>query len=94
MKGTIILLLALSAGHASAEVSFERLVNAVSEPQSWLTYSGTYRSERFSPLTEINRDNVSDLKVIWAYQMQPSSYGGAGLVETTPLVADGIMYLT
>ena len=94
MKCIIILLLTYAAGSASAEVSFDRLVNAADEPQSWLTYSGTYRSERFSPLTEINRSNVSDLKVIWAYQMQPSSYGGAGLVETTPLVADGIMYLT
>jgi alcohol dehydrogenase (cytochrome c) len=90
----MILLLALNASTAKTEVSFERLVNAAAEPESWLTYSGTYRSERFSSLTEINRDNVSDLKVIWAYQMQPSSYGGAGLVETTPLVADGIMYLT
>jgi alcohol dehydrogenase (cytochrome c) len=90
----MILLLALNASTAKTEVSFERLVNAAGEPESWLTYSGTYRSERFSSLTEINRDNVSDLKVIWAYQMQPSSYGGAGLVETTPLVADGIMYLT
>ena len=94
MKRIIILLLTYAAGSASAEVSFDRLVNAADEPQSWLTYSGTYRSERFSPLTQINRSNVSDLKVIWAYQMQPSSYGGAGLVETTPLVADGIMYLT
>ena len=94
MKRIIILLLTYAAGSASAEVSFDRLVNAADEPQSWLTYSGTYRSERFSPLTEINRSNVSDLKVIWAYQMQPSSYGGAGLVETTPLVADGVMYLT
>jgi len=94
MKRIIILLLALGANSSSAQVSFERLVNAADEPQSWLTYSGTYRSERFSPLTDVNRTNVSDLKVIWAYQMQPSTHGGAGLVETTPLVADGIMYLT
>jgi len=94
MNRILILLLTISAGSASAEVSFDRLLNAADEPQSWLTYSGTYRSERFSPLTEINRSNVNNLKVIWAYQMQPSSYGGAGLVETTPLVADGIMYLT
>jgi alcohol dehydrogenase (cytochrome c) len=94
MNRILILLLTIAAGSASAEVSFDRLLNAADEPQSWLTYSGTYRSERFSPLTEINRSNVNNLKVIWAYQMQPSSYGGAGLVETTPLVADGIMYLT
>ena len=79
---------------AHADVSYERLVGAAEEPHNWLTYSGTYRSERYSPLTEINKENVGDLKVIWAYQMQPSSRGGAGLVETTPLVVDGIMYLT
>jgi alcohol dehydrogenase (cytochrome c) len=77
-----------------AEVGFQRLVNASDEPGNWLTYSGTYRSERFSALDEINRENVADLKVIWAYQMQASTVAGSGLVETTPLVVDGIMYLT
>ena len=40
---------------------------------SWLTYSGTYNSERFAPLAEINTDTVKNLKAIWAYQMQPST---------------------
>jgi alcohol dehydrogenase (cytochrome c) len=79
---------------ACAEVPFERLLNAANEPQNWFTYSGTYRSERFAPLDQINTDNVSDLKVIWAYQMQPTTMPGAGLVETTPIVVDGIMYIT
>lgn len=75
-------------------VSFERLTAAKQEPQNWLMYSGTYRSERFSPLDEINTANVGDLRLVWAYQVRPSNVGGAGLVETTPLVVDGIMYLT
>lgn len=75
-------------------VSFERLVAAEQEPQNWLMYSGTYRSERFSPLGEINTANVADLRLVWAYQVRASNVGGAGLVETTPLVVDGIMYLT
>ena len=61
---------------------------------NWLTYSGTYRSERFLALDEINRRNVDRLKVLWAYQMQPTDISGAGLQETTPLVVDGVMYTT
>jgi alcohol dehydrogenase (cytochrome c) len=78
---------------ANGQVSFERLVNAGNDG-NWLTYSGSYRSERFSSLNQITRDNVNNLKVLWAYQMRPSTVPGAGLQETTPLVADGIMYLT
>lgn len=70
------------------EVPFARLVDAASEPQNWLTYSGTYRAERFSPLDQIRVDNVADLRVEWVYQTSP------GLVETTPVVVDGVMYLT
>jgi len=94
MRTLMLLVTLLVAIPATADVSFERLVNASNDKDSWLTYSGTYRSERFSPLADINRDNVNELKVIWAYQMQPSGDTGAGLVETTPLVADGIMYIT
>ena len=72
-----------------AQVPYERLVGADTEPHHWLTYSGTYNSERYSPLREITRDNVADLSVKWVYQMRT-----AGLVETTPLVVDGVMYLT
>jgi alcohol dehydrogenase (cytochrome c) len=87
------LIAAFTISQAIAAVPFERLVNAGSDG-NWLTYSGSYRSERYLPLDQIHRGNIADLKVIWAYQMQPSSIEGAGLQETTPLVADGIMYLT
>ena len=94
MKRLVLIMLAGLATTANADVSFERLVNAAGEPQNWFTYSGNYRSERFSSLSQINKDNVADLKVIWAYQMQPQPIGGAGLVETTPVVVDGVMYIT
>ncbi|MDG2375321.1 MAG: PQQ-dependent dehydrogenase, methanol/ethanol family [Woeseiaceae bacterium] len=93
MKKLIIALLALSF-HANAQVPYERLRNAAHERDNWLTYSGTYWSERYSALDQINKDNVDDLKVIWAYQMQPARNAGNGLVETTPIVVDGIMYVT
>jgi alcohol dehydrogenase (cytochrome c) len=53
-----------------------------------LTYSGSYNSHRFSALDQVSRDNVADLKVTWAYQTRP------GLVETSPVVVDGVMYIT
>jgi len=94
MKKMTLALLLLAIQVASADVSFERLVNAAADKDNWLTYSGSYRSERFSVLDQINTKNVRDLKVIWAYQMQPATNAGNGLVETTPIVVDGIMYLT
>ena len=94
MKKVTALLFLLCALPVQAEVSFDRIVDAADDQDNWLTHSGTYNSERYSPLNEINTGNVEALKVIWAYQMQPSPNGGDGLVETTPLVADGIMYIT
>ncbi|MBM4184935.1 MAG: PQQ-dependent dehydrogenase, methanol/ethanol family [Gemmatimonadetes bacterium] len=73
---------------AEAQVPYERLVASKSEPQSWLTYSGSYSSERYSELAQIDRTNVARLRVEWAYQASP------GVVESSPIVADGIMYLT
>ena len=55
----------------------------------WFTYSGSYRSERYSALTQIAAANVTRLQVAWAYQC-----GGAGSVEATPLAANGLIYLT
>ena len=79
----------LTVGVLSAQqVPYERLKRAAEEPHNWLTYSGTYASERFLPLTEITPSNVADLKVVWVYQTSP------GLVETTPLVVDDVMFLT
>ena len=71
-----------------AQVTYGRLVRAAAEPQNWLTYGGSYKSQRYSPLAEINRQNVARLKLAWAYQTR------AGLNETSPIVADGVMYLT
>ena len=72
----------------TAEISYERLLADEDNGADWLSYSGGYRSERFAPMTQINRETVANLKVIWAYQMQPTDIEGAGLVETTPLVAE------
>ena len=74
---------------AQAQVTTQRLVAASSEPQNWLTYSGGYYSQRYSALDQITRANVKNLKLQWVYQSPV-----AGNWQTTPLVVDGVMYLT
>ena len=76
-------------GTVRADVTFERLMHAADEPQNWLTYSGSYASQRHSGLREIKPGNVSQLELKWVFQAQSLES-----FETTPLVVDGIMYLT
>ncbi|HYM13655.1 MAG TPA: PQQ-binding-like beta-propeller repeat protein, partial [Bryobacterales bacterium] len=73
----------------AAQVPYERIRKAASEPGNWLTYSGNYSSHRFSPLSQVNAGNVKRLKPAWVYQIRAKDK-----IETTPLVVDGIMYLS
>src|ERR671922_2272327 len=57
-----------SAPAVTGGVSYERILNARSEPQNWLTYYGAYDAQRYSPLDQINTDNVSTLKPAWVFQ--------------------------
>ena len=79
----------LLAGTLPGQVSYQRLVEGEKEPGNWMTYSGSYSSNRHSRLQQINGENVGRLKVKWAFQMKTVE-----TVEATPLVVDGIMYLT
>ena len=58
------------------------------KPGDWLTYNGNVSGNRYSPLNEITRANVASLKLKWVF---PISYFG---LETTPLAADGVLYVT
>jgi quinohemoprotein ethanol dehydrogenase len=73
----------------SRAVTEQRLRNAASEPQNWLTHGGTYLEQRHSPLTEINKDTLRRLAPAWYYEFD--TYRGQ---EATPLVADGVLYTT
>ncbi len=85
----ILLAMALNQVPGLAQVTYQRLLRADSEPANWLTYSGNYQSHRYSQLNQVNRQNVAQLKPAWVYQIRQ-----AGVVETTPIVADGVMYIT
>ena len=73
----------------TAAVTWDRLVNAADEPQNWLMYSGTFDSKRHSGLDQVHNRNVHRLELKWAYQLS-----ALDRAETTPLVVDGVMFIT
>ncbi len=73
----------------AAAVTAERLINADREPGSWLSTGRDYGEQRFSPLDQINETNVSQLGLAW-YADIDTERGQ----ESTPVVVDGVMYLT
>src|SRR5215203_2627404 len=75
-------------------VNKERLINAQNEPQNWLMMNGDYASSRYSKLTQINRENVKDLRMVWALAlggMQDVGQNGPES-EVNPLIDNGFMY--
>ncbi len=70
-------------------VTQERLLKGPNDPSAWLMYGGNYESWRFSPLKDINRQNIKKLAPAWIFQT-----GIPGQLEASPIIADGILYLT
>src|SRR5690349_23457465 len=77
------------AAQRAANVDTARLVNADREPGQWLSVGRTYDEQRFSPLTQINTDNVSKLGLAWYYDLDTNRGQ-----EASPLVIDGVLYVT
>ena len=100
-KWTACLLLIAGSGIALSgqykiTVNQDRLNNAQNEPQNWLLMNGDYGSQRYSKLTQINRDNVKNLRMVWALAlggMQDVGQNGPES-EVNPLVDNGFMYIT
>ena len=67
-------------------IGFERLLHP--KPGDWLTYNGTLDANRSSSLRQIDKSNVGQLGLRWIF---PIPHFG---LEATPLVADGVMYVT
>jgi PQQ-dependent dehydrogenase (methanol/ethanol family) len=79
----------LTASVAWADSDAERIRHC--PPGDWCSYHRTVDSAwRFSPLAEINKNNVSNLKVAWIFQPGESRQG----LHSTPLVVDGAMYIS
>ena len=90
--GAIFALLLLSSAAAAppgADVDGNSIAQADARPGDWLSHGRTYSEQRFSPLDKINTANVKDLGVAWEYR----TYSVRGL-EATPIVANGVMFIT
>jgi quinohemoprotein ethanol dehydrogenase len=77
------------SGAQPADVTAARLTYANSEPGEWMAVGRTHDEERFSPLTQINADNVAKLGLAW-YADFDTNRGQ----EATPLAIDGVLYVS
>jgi hypothetical protein len=91
MHRLVALTLALSFGGTAlaADVDDARLKSADADRGNWLSYGRDYGNQRFSPLTQISKANVKRLVPRWIYQS-----GVNGTFQATPIVADGVMYVS
>lgn len=72
-----------------ADVDDARLANAQNEPQNWLIHGGGWQEQRFSKLDQINVDTVANLKPAWFVDFDTNRGQ-----ESTPIVVDGVMFVT
>ena len=70
-------------------VDDERLSKANETPEDWLSHGRNYSEDRFSRLNQITKENIEQLGLAWSFNMEVKRG-----IEATPLVVDGIMYVT
>jgi len=78
------------AAKTAAAVDAARLIGADTEPGNWMAPGRTYGEQHFSPLNKIDADNVKGLGLAWYYDLDVAHRAQ----EATPLVIDGVMYVT
>ncbi|MGB5627569.1 MAG: PQQ-dependent dehydrogenase, methanol/ethanol family [Woeseiaceae bacterium] len=78
-------------GTASSRVGITAasIINADDTPGEWLSHGRTYSEQRYSPLSEVNQKNVAELGLAWAFD-----FGVSRGIEATPIVSEGVMYVT
>lgn len=86
-----------SSNAADSVTDWNEILNADKHPENWLTHHGSLDGQRFSRLTEINKDTVKDLRVAFTYAV--GGLGGGvgwehGGLEGTPIAEDGFLYIT
>jgi alcohol dehydrogenase (cytochrome c) len=78
---------------APSAITAQDLRDGLKNPARWLTFSGDYTGQRHSPLKQLTPQNVSGLVPQWMFQTDIPGFPGRGL-ETSPLVVDGVLYVT
>ncbi|MBV8400536.1 MAG: PQQ-binding-like beta-propeller repeat protein [Acetobacteraceae bacterium] len=90
MKGKLLLTVAMLAGTSAAHAAtWDELVKAGAQANNWLLYGGNLEETRYWPSDAINTQNVGQLKVKWVFQT-----GVLGSFENSPIIENGIMYVT
>ena len=75
------------AAQSGGFVPVTQAMQANPDPADWLHISRTYNQHRFSPLNQINKGNVAQLRMAWSRGLP------AGVQESTPIVYRGVMYV-
>jgi alcohol dehydrogenase (cytochrome c) len=93
-RKALFLVVFLAAVIATVAFAQERQIKPITtamlaspSPNDWLMFSRTYDAQRFSPLDQIKKDNVAQLKLAWSKDM------ATGTQESIPLVYDGMMFV-
>ncbi|MEE8129173.1 MAG: PQQ-dependent dehydrogenase, methanol/ethanol family [Vicinamibacterales bacterium] len=90
--GLLFLVIGFAATSDSLQISLvddARLANADQDHENWLTNGRTYKEQRHSPLTQIDQETIGRLGLAWYADM-----GTIRGLEATPLVVDGVIYVT
>ena len=85
--------LLLPAASLQAQQDFSPAALVQLPTASWPTNGGDLYNRRFSPLTEISKDNVANLKGVWRTHLNGSGMGARHSGEATPLVYNGVAYV-
>jgi glucose dehydrogenase len=83
MRFISALVLSLASFYLTAEIVLTE------NNADWPLYGRTHDNQRFSPLKQIDRNNIDNLKLAWRFET-----GKFGSFQTSPIVIDGVMYLT
>ena len=70
-------------------VSGKRIIEANLEPENWMSHGRTYDEQRFSPLNQINPENIKDLGIAWHFTTDTNRGH-----EASPIVIDGVMFIS
>ncbi len=75
--------------HPSHLIGHERVLDADQHSDDWMVHGRSYDEQRHSPLTQISAENVDSLGLAWHFDL-PTNRG----LEATPIVIDGVMYVS
>ncbi len=79
---------------AASLLPAQPLLRAQQQPWEWQSYSADASSSRYAPLDQITPENVEHLEVAWELETLPPRVRAQGTIQCTPIVVDGVMYVT